>query len=246
MLTSGLFKGVVIHRRYEPKQHHFSYSVAMWGIALSELEPVHSCSTWLSTKNFAPLWFKRKDYLPGSEGSLEEAVLFKCSELANHSIKGEVYFLGGLRTWGVFFSPINCYFIREPNRESFTYMLAEVSNTPWHERHYYLLDLTKPLAHDKAFHVSPFNPMDMQYQWRIKSPSQSAIGNCLIHLDAIKGTKHFSATLKLTKGALNSNSILRVLIRYPWNSLTTLVAIYWQALKLWVKRTPLYSHPRTK
>ncbi len=122
-------------------------------------------------------------------------------------------------------------------------MLAEVSNTPWNQRHYYLLDLSQPLHHDKAFHVSPFNPIDMQYQWRIRAPAATTGGKpASIHLEAHRGDKHFAATVTLERVEMNSNNITRVLVRFPVNTLTTVLAIYWQALKLWLKRTPIYDH----
>jgi uncharacterized protein len=243
MLASAIMRGQVSHRRFTPTQHSFRYSTAQWWLALDELAEVSALSRWWSVDGWAPLEFRRKDYLPGSEGDLASAVLDKMSLLAQQPLTGRVFFLGNVRTFGLYFSPINCYFLQPIGADNYSYMLAEVSNTPWNERHYYLLDLTQPLEHEKAFHVSPFNPIDMQYKWRIRAPAAAVGGQpANIHLEAHRGDKHFSATLTLERVEMNSNSINRVLLRFPVNTVTTVLAIYWQALKLWLKRTPLYDH----
>jgi DUF1365 family protein len=51
-------------------------------------------------------------------------------------------------------------------------VLAEVRNTPWNERHYYAVDGQQARPLEKAFHVSPFNPMDMVYHWRFNRPAK--------------------------------------------------------------------------
>lgn len=242
MLRSAILKGTIFHERVKPTRHQFSYPTAQWWLALDELEQTHQQSRLFSTKGFAPLWFKRSDYLRGSDGSLSDAVLEKASELAAEPLTGRVYFLGNLRTFGLYFSPINCYFIEQTEGE-YRYMLAEVSNTPWNERHYYLVDLNGPLEHPKAFHVSPFNPVEMEYKWRLKPPLNQPNHSSLIYLEARRGEREFIASMRLKRVELNSNSILRVLLRYPVNTLTTLVAIHWHALRLWIKRTPIYDHP---
>ncbi|RUO55588.1 DUF1365 domain-containing protein [Pseudidiomarina homiensis] len=239
---SAILKGRVYHRRLRPTQHAFDYPTAQWWLALDELPQLQQKSWLLSTHRFAPLWFRRKDYLRGTEGDLTSAVLTKMSELAGEALQGRVYFLGSLRTFGLYFSPINCYFLEQGDSENYTHMLAEVSNTPWNERHYYLLDLSQPLEHDKAFHVSPFNPLAMRYQWQINAPQNTEGHKSAIHLAAVKEERHFTATMKLQRQELNRKAIRHVLYRYPINTLTTVLAIYWQALRLWLKKTPIYDH----
>ena len=242
-LRSAILKGRVFHRRYRPTQHAFDYPTAQWWIALDELPRLQKLSRLLSTDKFAPLWFRRQDYLRGSEGDLAAAVRTKMSELAGEQLHGRVYFLGNLRTFGLYFSPINCYFLEQDDSGEYSYMLAEVSNTPWNERHYYLLDLGQELAHDKAFHVSPFNPIDMRYEWQIRAPQNEPLHSSTIHLAAVKSERHFSATMRLQRQEMNRKTIRNVFLRYPINTLTTVFAIYWQALRLWLKKTPIYDHP---
>lgn len=241
-MRSAILKGRVFHRRLRPTQHAFDYPTAQWWFALDELPQIEQQSRLLSTQRFAPLWFRRADYLRGTTGDLTTAVLDKMGSLAKTKLSGRVFFLGNLRTLGLYFSPINCYFLQQEGADTYSHMLAEVSNTPWNERHYYLLDLSEPLEHDKAFHVSPFNPLDMRYEWQIKAPYNKPENKSVIHLAAIKGERHFTATMRLQRHELNRKAIRNVLLRYPINTLTTMLAIYWQALRLWLKKTPIYDH----
>jgi hypothetical protein len=127
------------------------------------------------------------------------------------------------------------------------YLLAEVSNTPWNERHYYLIPFnaegSTEFCHDKNFHVSPFNPLDMQYQWKINQPGSElalSISNWRF------GERVFSAWLDLTRYELSKNSLQQQLIRTPWQNVQVVFRIYWHALKLILKRLPVYGHQQPK
>ena len=251
-VQSGIYWGDVRHRRFAPKKHGFRYKLMQWGLALDELEDVGKVSRWLSTcERWAPLQFKPSDYLPGyyqpNSDTFASTVLRKMHTLSKTQLHGKVFFLGNIRTWGLFFSPLNCYFLT--NEEGLTtHMLAEVSNTPWNQRHYYLVSLLeldsqrhiKPT--DKAFHVSPFNPMEMQYHWRIRAPKKRA----LVHIEAHREHLEFDATLTLTRNTLNRSEIYRVLIKHPVMTLKIVGGIYWQALRLFIKRVPLYGHRESR
>jgi hypothetical protein len=118
-------------------------------------------------------------------------------------------------------------------------MLAEVSNTPWNKRHHYLVDLAKQEDCDKEFHVSPFNPMDMTYQWKIKQPNE----NLRLHLSCIKHEKHFEVALNMQRQPLTTKTLRGALLSIPSMTLKTVAGIYWQAIKLFFKRVPIYMHP---
>ena len=125
--------------------------------------------------------------------------------------------------------------------------MAEVTNTPWKERHQYVLAVTDDNARPKRFefakdfHVSPFLPMDMLYQWRFSIPGERLHVNMQ---NSKNGRLQFDATLSLKLKPLSARSLLAVLGAFPFMTLQVIAAIHWQALKLWVKGTPFYSHPR--
>ncbi len=183
--------------------------------------------------------FKRSSYLRGTPGSLKSAVQEKLLALGGDIAKAErVVLLCQPSCFGVYFSPINMYFCYNAEGQA-SYMLAEVSNTPWNERHYYLVDLTSCQPSPKDFHVSPFMGLDMQYHWHI-SPPDSRVR---VHIENRNDNKLFDATLNMQRKALNRETLKHVLRSHPVMVLSLLKGIYWQALRLFIKRTPLHLHP---
>jgi DUF1365 family protein len=156
-----------------------------------------------------------------------------------------VFLLTPLANWGVYFSPLTQYYLYQQGQPR--YLLAEVSNTPWNQRHHYLVPLehsgVTEFSHAKNFHVSPFNPLDMQYHWRIEAPE--AQFNLLLQ-NSRQGSKVFSAWFRLMREPLNADNVRNMLIRQPWQNVQVVIRIYWQALKLLCKGMPFYSHQKPK
>ncbi|MBR9857270.1 MAG: DUF1365 domain-containing protein [Gammaproteobacteria bacterium] len=234
---SAIYQGQVRHRRYAPREHSFSYGLYMLALDLDELEQLASRSRLFACERFAPLSFRRSDYLGDPALPLKTAVLQEVERLGGDTSELErVVLLGQVRCFGLYFSPVNLFFCYRG--EQARYLLAEVHNTPWNQRHCYLVDLESTTPTDKDFHVSPFMSLDMQYHWRIKPPAQRA----LVHIENRDPALLFDATLSLRRHPFDRAVLKAALLQWPMMTLTIVRGIYWQAIRLFLKRIPYHSH----
>ena len=247
-MHSCIYEGLVRHRRFAPAEHAFSNKLFMMYLDLDEL-PHLFARYWLwSPDRFNIAHFRRQDHIGDPRQPLQESARDLVEAHSGHRPTGPVRLLTHLRYFGYRFNPVSFYYCYGGDGETLEAIIAEITNTPWCEQHAYVLDEglnsggqeKKRYQFDKAFHVSPFMGMNQHYTWHFNAPAAS-IG---IHMDNCEnGASLFDATMNLKRCDITSRSLARVLAQYPLITVQVVVAIYWQALRLWLKRTPFHSHP---
>jgi DUF1365 family protein len=225
--------------------HEFRYGLFMVYLDLAELDRVFN-GRWLwSTRRSAVARFDRRDHMGDEHQPLDESVRDLVQEQTGTRPAGPIRLLTHLRYFGYCFNPVSFYYCFAADGETLQHIVAEVNNTPWGERHCYVLPTAETpgpyrFEFGKKFHVSPFMPMDLTYDWRFARPSQ----NLSVHMENLRdGEKIFDATLNLDRREVRGSTLARALVAYPLMTAKVLAAIHWQALKLWLKRCPVYTHP---
>jgi hypothetical protein len=174
---------------------------------------------------------------------LAEAVRDLVAQRCGHRPQGHVALLANLRTWGWLFNPISLYFCFSEDGSSVEHLVAEVENTPWHERCQYVVGPPGTHRFAKAMHVSPFLPMEVDYRLRYGAPA----GRLVVQLDVMKDEQRlFGATLALRRRPLSRRELGRLLWDYPAMSQRVSVGIYAQAARLGLRRAPFFAHPRRR
>ena len=243
-MHSAIYEGFLRHRRRYPHAHRFSYPVFMMYLDLDELDDVLELSPLWSKKHWRPARFERGDFLGDPRLPLQQAVRERIREETGVWHEGPIRLLANLRYFGYIINPIACYYCFDTAGE-LRYIVAEVTNTPWGERKSYVLECDprqkfQRIEFQKELHVSPFNPMQMEYHWCSNTPA----GILSLNLETEHEERvHMDATMVLKRREIDARSLAMILLQYPWMTARVAWAIYWQALKLWLKRTPFYSHP---
>lgn len=245
IINSVLYSGWVQHRRFAPRQHNFRYRMGLLYLDLSEQDAVLALSPLAGRGRFAPFAFRETDYLPQftTTGiSLIDAVRQRVTQALGRTPLGAICLLTQPRSWGLSFNPASFFYCHEADGR-LAAILCEVSNTPFRERYHYVLpaegDGDLHVAVAKAFHVSPFLPRELEYRMSF-SPAGERLG---IHMaDWQADEKLFDASLSLHRSPLNRRQLHRYLLQFPWMTGKTVAAIYWQALRLLLKRIPLFTH----
>jgi DUF1365 family protein len=213
-----MYEGTIRHRRFAVREHGFRYRIALAYVDIAA----------------PPRGFRRSDYLGDASVPLRDSVHGLIRDRGGVPPAGPIRLLTMLRSFGVGFNPVSFYYCFGAD-EKLECLVAEVTNTPWGERHAYVLPGSGGNA-GKELHVSPFMGMDHEYEVRASVPSETAS----VHIESRRdGRVAFDATLNLRRRPFSRR-------RLAGASLRTLVLIYGQAIALKAKGVPIHSHPRTE
>ncbi len=243
----GLYTGTLRHRRFRPRAHAFTYNLFMAWLDIDRIPELMSKSPWTSYNRFNWASFEERDHLGDPSLPLRARI---ARDAGTHGIAlpdGPIFLLTHLRYLGYCFNPISLYFCYDRMGGVDT-VLAEVNSTFGESRNYWLSSHNRQASANalhyrcpKTMHVSPFMDMNLDYEFVLTEPGDKLIA----HMSTIESGQSplFDATLALEHEPWTARNVGRVLARHPWMTAKVIGAIHWQALRLFVKGVPVFTHP---
>jgi uncharacterized protein len=253
--NSRLYEGSIRHRHREPGGGELHHRLFMAYLDLDELPEVFDGHLLWSARRPAIAWFRRSDYLGDPRVPLKDAVRELVFERTGVRPAGPIRLLTHLRYFGHCFNPVSFYYCFDLSGEVVEAVVADVTNTPWGERHAYVMPVDATSDHgsvklmrqqlSKRLHVSPFMSMDHVYDWRLTVPGEQL----LVHIESHRRDSDvnvFDATLSLRGRELTPAAMRGMLLRHPFITLRVVAGIYGHALRLRLRGAQWFGHPTAK
>lgn len=246
-MESAIYFGTVRHRRFTPVPHSFVYSVFMAFLDIDHIQELTGVSRLLSYNRFNWASYEERDHFGDPKLSLRERLKRDAADNGLSLPDGPIYLLTHLRYLGYNFNPVSFFYCYD-TQEKLQLILAEVNST-FGESHNYWLSEDSALPSEnakryrqaKAMHVSPFMGMKLDYTFTLTPPDSKLV----VHMGTIEdGKPFFDATLNLKREPWSARSLHRALLAHPWMTAKVIAAIHWEALRLYLKEVPVFTHPR--
>lgn len=245
-MNSALYVGKLRHRRFSPKKHSFEYPVFLSLLDIDEIPRLMQTSRLSSYERFNVLSYRECDHFGDSRKSLRARLEENARERGVTLPPGKIFLLTHLRCFGYVFNPVSFFYFYDRGGK-LQQMMAEVNNTFGESHNYWLTPQNERVAaaarrytSEKRMHVSPFMSMNLEYDWIFTEPGEELVA----HMNTVQeGKPFFDATLQLTRREWTSAEVRRVVLAYPFMTARVIGAIHWQALRLWLKRVPVFRHP---
>ena len=238
------------HKRYLPREHFFSYKLSMLCLDLDDINDLLSKAKLWGRSGFFPAQFRRSDYHGDSAYSIKESIKQTIKRQTGADFKGRVKLITHARYFGILFNPVSFYYCYD-DEDTLKFIVSEITNTPWLERHAYVHDCRNKTETDgqlnfkfsKDFHVSPFFDIDQQYHWKFSKADQQL----KIHMSNSENSeKVFDSSLIMEREELTAKKLDLFVLKYPFMTAKVIWGIYWQAMRLKLKNTPFYIHPKKR
>ncbi|HEY5439212.1 MAG TPA: DUF1365 domain-containing protein [Acidimicrobiales bacterium] len=242
-MKPSIYDGSVLHERRGVQHRRFTYRVAMPLVDVDELDFMSTFAPIWSSKGRAVMEFRRGDYMGDAARPLASVVRDTVADRAGFRPGGPILLLAHHRTWGWCFNPLALYYCYAADGVTLEAVVVDVNNTPWGEAHAYVLDTragVDKIEQPKQMHVSPFLPMDLSYRFHVPAPG----ARCNVSIAVVRGDDVvFRAVLSLDRRDMTRRELTRLLVRHPFLTHRVSLGIYLRALRLWVARVPLFTHP---
>jgi cyclopropane-fatty-acyl-phospholipid synthase len=243
-MNSKIYLGYVDHERYQPVSHTFKYPIYFYGLDLDELDHLDQKLFLFGYNRLRPASIHDSDYLDDTPGSIKDKLLQMLQEQKPSLSVASVFMITSMRYLNYAFNPVSFYYCFDDNHHVAA-MVVEVNNT-FGERHIYIPE-NKSLNSEsventiysakKAFHVSPFNNLEGDYEFFFSTPNNEPGNKIDIRIDLIRDNdKAFSAKLCGKPLELTSANLLKMMIRHPIVPHLTKPRIFMEAARLYFSK----------
>lgn len=239
MRPAALYVGSTSHKRFAPQPHGFRYRIFQLLVDADRLEEAFAGLRWIKLERFGLMSYRARDHGARDGSPLRTWVEDLLAEAGLECTAARIRLLCFPRVLGFVFNPLSVVFV-EDEAGALEAVIYEVNNT-FGERHAYVVPGGRRTAAEKRFFVSPFYDVEGEYRFELTPPEERF---ALRIVKAVDGRPDFIATQSAERRPLTDAAVLKLFLGLPLMTLKVVAAIHWEALRLWLKGTPLKARPK--